>query len=88
MFSTCVCGILRMYYATYVYYYSAYFHLSCSLQTDSPSLRHHMVRLLWLDLDSPRGRLGRHLRIGAGSQDLLPPLLQHDNGSFWLRKVW
>lgn len=50
------------------------------------SLRHHLVRLLWLDLDSSRGRLSHDLCFCAGSQDILPPLLQLDNGSFWLQR--
>lgn len=51
--STCVCGIMRTYYATYVYYYSTYCLLPVALRMLNPnSLRYLMVRLLRLDLDS------------------------------------
>jgi hypothetical protein len=51
---TCICGILRTYYATYVYYCKPirYTTRVTSILTYQRHLRYHLVRVLRLDLDS------------------------------------
>jgi hypothetical protein len=49
---TCVCGILRTYYATYVYYCKwVRSQVSAEILTCGSYVRHYLVRILRLDLD-------------------------------------
>jgi hypothetical protein len=73
---TCVCGILRTYYATYVYYGEFAFDVIRPNNANCNSdVRHYLVRILRLDLDSTRSRFWHDLRLCAGSQGVLQALL-------------
>jgi hypothetical protein len=77
---TCVCGILRTYYATYVYYCESnpVMHgVSLILLMCTRHIRHHLVCILRLDLDRARSRSQCNVRQCSGSESLLQALLHY-----------